>query len=78
MPVTANNFFGNGMAAFFGELNCGLLNIEADPVQAQGNYWGAATGPGDDPADRACEVFGVVEVTTFATKPFAVSPPTRR
>ena len=47
--VTQNNIYGNG-----GE-NCGLRasNISSQsPVQASRNFWGAASGPGVDPADQ--------------------------
>jgi hypothetical protein len=83
-----NNIFGNETGS--GPLsNCGLLNHSGmpTPVPAVNNFWGAATGPGADPADNAgpgsgCdllnEVFGVTGVTTvvpFATKQFPVFVP---
>ena len=52
LTVTGNTFVGNGT---FGS-NCGLeINATTgDPLVATGNFWGAASGPGDDPADLAC------------------------
>jgi hypothetical protein len=62
-----NNIFGNGMSG-----NCGLSNATVG-VLAANNYWGAATGPGADPADDVCNVAGgTTTVTPFATKPFNV------
>jgi len=49
------------------------LNTSLDVA---GNYWGAPTGPGPDPADDACNVgFGTLTVTPFATRPFKVKAP---
>jgi len=42
-------------------------------VIATNNYWGAASGPGPDPADNVCA--GTVAVTPFATTPFNVANP---
>jgi hypothetical protein len=64
-PLEKNNIFGN--------LNCGLSNIGIFNLPAAHNYWGAATGPGNDPADAVCDNSGGVSIVTpFATKPFAV------
>jgi hypothetical protein len=54
--------------------NCGFRN-DASPstIIAAGNYWGAPTGPGPDPADAVCNASGATTVTTpFATAPFKV------
>jgi parallel beta-helix repeat protein len=76
--VTANNIFGNGLDEGFWH-NCGLVKAASGDLEAEGNYFGAATGPGLDPADAVCtQAPGTTDVTPFATKPFAVSPPTRR
>ncbi len=50
--------------------NCGLsLSGTNSTVVATGNYWGAPTGPGSDPADTACITTGSTATTTpFATK----------
>jgi hypothetical protein len=61
VAITKNNFFGNGdltgLSAPYGP-NCGLVvrnDAVANPVtvNAAGNFWGAATGPGPNPADAA-------------------------
>lgn len=50
--------------------NCGLsLSGMSSTVVATGNYWGAPTGPGPDPADDVCiSVSGTAVTTPFATK----------
>ncbi len=64
--LEGNNIFGN---------NCGLYVQASSPpvVLADNDYWGAATGPGPDPADDVCgSSAGAAIVTPFATKPFKV------
>jgi hypothetical protein len=58
-------------------LYCGLSNEQGVPgLNATNNYWGAASGPGPDPADDVCnDDGGTTTVTPFATKPFPVSAP---
>jgi hypothetical protein len=54
------------------DTNCGVRNDSPLPINAANNYWGAATGPGTDPADQLCEsqpsdgYFSIV--TPFLTK----------
>ena len=61
--IESNNIFGNG---------CGM-NASTGGVLATNNYWGAATGPGADPADDVCGSGGATATTTpFATKAFSV------
>ena len=61
-----NNLFGN-------KSHCGLTNGGVSGLVAANNYWGAATGPGPDPADDVCNMMGgTTTVTPFATKPFSV------
>ena len=62
LTVTQNNLIGN--------LNCGIETnlISGGTVLAPQNFWGAASGPGLDPADEAC---GVV-ANPFATKEIKV------
>jgi hypothetical protein len=68
--VEKNNLFGNRI--------CGLQNLGAPGVQAARNYWGAATGPGADPADEVCNGTGATTIVVpFASKPFAVNPTLR-
>lgn len=70
--VHANNIYGNGRQALPqgtpeqglpGLLNCGLVNNSEQVVQASGNYWGHASGPGPDPADEACNPGGGRTIT---------------
>jgi hypothetical protein len=63
-----NNIYGNSISG--GNPNCGIWNQSGSKLNAAGNFWGAATGPGADPADAAggaCDQNG--SVTSF--KPFA-------
>ena len=42
-------------------------------LNATNNFWGAATGPGDDPADEACDPSSAVTIIVpFANKEFNV------
>ncbi len=73
MSVTASNLVGNGPKGLAGNLNCGTLN-GTFALDASNVFWGAATGPGDDPADLACDL-EVKDATTFdpfATKAFKI------
>ena len=67
-----NDFVANGFAAFSANPNCGIVGPGFQPsFAAANNYWGAATGPGADPADAAC-TGGTNGTAPFATKPFKV------
>jgi hypothetical protein len=46
--IERNNLYGN-LAG-----NCGLRNASGGTVNAPHNFWGAASGPGADPADQVC------------------------
>ncbi|HKC49588.1 MAG TPA: right-handed parallel beta-helix repeat-containing protein [Myxococcota bacterium] len=59
--LTASSLIGNGRG---GGVNCGVVNDTGGAIVATGNYWGAATGPGADPADDACD--GTSATTTTA------------
>lgn len=65
LSVTASNISGNGTDGS----NCGLDYV-AGTVTLTGNWWGAATGPGADPADLSCS--GGPNDTAPATAPFKV------
>lgn len=65
--VHKNNLFGN-------MTNCGLTNITST-VDAANNFWGAATGPGPNPADNTCGTGGVTVTAPFATKAFFIKLP---
>jgi nitrous oxidase accessory protein NosD len=54
--------------------NCGVQNLSDGTLVAAGNYWGAASGPGADPADAAC---GIAAATSVVTTPFLGSDPTQ-
>jgi hypothetical protein len=74
----------------FANVGCGLQNgntggsihyAGVTGLDAMNNYWGAATGPGPDPADQAggaCNPNGgSTTVAPFATKPFIVKAPVK-
>jgi hypothetical protein len=60
-----NNIFGNG---------CGVYAQTAD-LNAENNYWGAATGPGLSPANGTCTGSAFVSLSPYATTPFIVKAP---
>jgi hypothetical protein len=65
--IQKNNIFGN--------ISCGLENSGAPGLVATNNYWGAATGPGPNPADTVCNIgAGTTTTTPFATTRFAINP----
>ena len=51
--------------------NCGVANNGIPNLDVTENYWGAATGPGPDPADTTC---GANAASTFVTVPFLRTP----
>jgi hypothetical protein len=74
-----NNIFGNSVSSLpiYGVMapNCGIWNGSYNTVQATHSYWGAATGPGTDPADAVggydCDKGGSVTLfAPFATEQF--------
>jgi parallel beta-helix repeat protein len=69
LKFTANTLMGNGVVG----TNCGIeLNATTGAtLVATENFWGAASGPGADPADLAC---GGPVLIPFATKEIKVSP----
>ena len=70
--ITENNIFGNGTT----RSNCGLLNVSGTALMAPKNFWGAASGPGPDPADAVDAACGghpdPTIVDPVATKPFNI------
>jgi hypothetical protein len=79
-----NNVFGNGVVAagIYPHLkNCGFVTTTTFQPVARNDYWGAATGPGPDPADDSaglghpCMSTVAVLDTPFATTPFVIVPP---
>jgi hypothetical protein len=72
MSLTASNLVGNGVKAIGGSANCGTIN-ESFPLTVENVFWGAAGGPGDDPADDVCDLTtGSTTIGTIAPKPFKV------
>lgn len=69
-PITieGNNFFGNDDTGS----NCGVEADTGTPIVATNNYWGAATGPGADPADDACAISGSITSAPFAASAFKI------
>jgi parallel beta-helix repeat protein len=68
--VTNNDLYGNNDGtSTLGFTNCGLLNDTGAAVTATNNFWGAATGPGANPADDVCNTFG----STTTTAPFSAT-----
>jgi hypothetical protein len=73
LKLRKNRIFGNlGEKVFYQSeaLNCGIVNNSGELVDATWNYWGAATGPGPDPADEAgketiCDRDGTTIVEPF-------------
>ena len=59
--VTGASLIGNGRTD---AMNCGLMNNSGGAIVATGNYWGAATGPGADPADDVCNGTSATTTTT--------------
>lgn len=72
--INGNNIFGNAVADDF-PLDCAFRNYSGTTIDATNNYWGAATGPGLDPADRVCDEAGSTVVSPFATQQFAIASP---
>jgi Right handed beta helix region len=69
LTVTRCSIFGNGETGG----NCGLQNDTSGPVTASYNFWGAASGPGPNPADAVCDTGG--GTTTYS--PVMTVPPVR-
>jgi hypothetical protein len=68
--VQRNTIVGNDVGT-----NCGLYNDSGGALTATKNFWGAATGPGADPADLACSGVGSSTTTTpFLAAPAAPGP----
>ena len=73
-PVTIrnSNIFGNGTVEPLQA--CRLRNDSGGTVTATRNYWGSLYGPGDDPADKACNARGGNTTTSsFLTAPVPVA-----
>lgn len=82
LALNKNNIFGNfGERPFFPRTptpNCGVVNDSGATIDATRNYWGAGSGPGDDPADNAgpgsdCDLNGGTVVEPFVRRPFSAN-----
>lgn len=64
--ISRNNIYGNDPSG-----NCGVLNQTDTAVEMTKNFWGAASGPGVNPADDVCNM-GTSSTTVgpAAKKPF--------
>ena len=67
--IERNNIVSNGA--------CGIGNNPGVSfLMATNNYWGAASGPGPNPADTVCNAPGKsTQLTPYSTRPFVVSAP---
>lgn len=62
--IRGNSIYGNHVAldADAGSaLNCGVALLNPLPPLLAGNFWGAASGPGVDPADALCDLVALAE-----------------
>lgn len=66
--LSGGNVYGNAN-------NCGLFNSSGTTVTADKVYWGAASGPGADPADTVCGDVANTVVTNPAAKPASIKLP---
>jgi parallel beta-helix repeat protein len=66
ITLTQNNIAGNG--------SCGLRHSSGGQLVAKQNVWGAASGPGADPADTVCNALNgsSTVLSPVATKPFSI------
>jgi hypothetical protein len=65
VTLTQNNIYGNDTTG----ANCGLANLTDAAIDASNNFWGAASGPGPNPADDICN-FGAGTSTSFPSPPY--------
>jgi hypothetical protein len=83
LTIEKSTFMGNGGQAGYSAPNCGLVvsnyDVPTFTVNADGNYWGAATGPGANPADAAggaCNAGTVtLNLAQWVSKEIKVAPP---
>ena len=72
--ISRNDLYDNGTGTTATFPNCGLANESGAAIDAPDNFWGAAGGPGSDPADDACNAGGgsTTAPDPVATKPFKI------
>lgn len=81
ISIVDSNIYGNGDQGgddIIPQINCGLVNASGQHINATNNYWGAAYGPGENPADDICDENGTTEFEPFADKPFKVLFPFKK
>lgn len=59
--IRGNSLYGNGSTDLGEGLNCGVAHLDPLVPPLVGNFWGAAAGPGADPADDVCSVVPPLE-----------------
>jgi hypothetical protein len=78
--VVKSSLFGNGAGGLMAlvparEAHCGTYAGAGIALDASENFWGAAAGPGADPADAACDATGAVTtVDPVAKREIKVKP----
>lgn len=72
--LSQSNVFGNNVVADLAAVNCGVASQSSSALDVARNFWGAATGPGADPADDVCPLVPVagLVVEPVATKALGV------
>jgi len=61
--VRHNNIYANHDSTAGSINNCGLTNHSGGTLDATENFWGAAAGPGPNPADAVCNSAGSVTIS---------------
>ncbi len=80
VTINQNDIFGNNetpvnVLGTNGLTNCGLANASSLLVTLSGNYFGAASGPGPNPADEIVNFFGSTTTNrAVATKEIRIKP----
>ncbi|MDE2180422.1 MAG: hypothetical protein KGJ40_06200 [candidate division NC10 bacterium] len=74
VAINENNFFGQTSSCYW--CNWAVYNNSGASIDATNNFWGAASGPGPDPADEVYDEPGSSTVVApFATQQFAIRAP---
>jgi hypothetical protein len=68
--ITANSIYGNDTVG-----NCGISLTGSGTVTATRNFWGAASGPGADPADLSCPGTGTIDAGSPSATEFKANAP---
>jgi parallel beta-helix repeat protein len=54
LTIAESNLVGNNASPDPAVTNCAVTSLAPGPLSVATNFWGAATGPGADPADELC------------------------